>query len=68
MPEASSFFCVVVTSCAWLADVVRWESKEYLEQIHFQSEPFKKLGVEMAEQGIDLSKFLSTYYEQDIGF
>ena len=47
----------------------RYSSKEYLESVHWQSEPFKTFGATNKETGIEwVEKSVVKYLETDIGF
>lgn len=47
----------------------RYVSKEYLENVHWQSQPFKNFGASNKETGIEwLEKSVVKYYETDLGF
>ena len=47
----------------------RYESKEYLETVHWQSEPFKAFGAKNRETGIEwVEKSVVKYHETDLGF
>jgi quinol monooxygenase YgiN len=47
----------------------RYVSKEYLETVHWQSEPFKAFGAKNKETGIEwIEKSVVKYHETDLGF
>lgn len=47
----------------------RYINKQYVEQVHWQSEPFKTFQRGCEEAGIQwLERNVTTYEEQDIGF
>ena len=47
----------------------RYISKEYLETVHWQSEPFKAFGAKNKDTGIEwIEKSVVKYHETDLGF
>jgi quinol monooxygenase YgiN len=47
----------------------RYVSKEYLETVHWQSEPFKAFGAKNKDSGIEwIEKSVVKYFETDLGF
>ncbi|KAF8064515.1 rplQ [Scenedesmus sp. PABB004] len=47
----------------------RYESKDYLESVHWQSEPFKAFQASLGPAGVEfVEKSVSTFVEVDVGF
>lgn len=69
MPLATHGVCRVLLSrvCVVLF-VCRYVSREYVETVHFQSEPFKQLKAAVGELDWVEPMTLKMYQEKDIGF